>query len=115
MSKEEEDDSAAGRANEGLAAAETIVDIEFANDAIVDIGSAADEVGCFALPASEDDCEAFGECLLAIVLYVLVNLALFAVEMWMMRRGNVNVLVFIWVMFAHSLIILLFGIYPALD
>ena len=28
------------------------------------------------------------------VLYVLVNLALFAVEMWMMRRGNVNVMVF---------------------
>ena len=103
MSKEEE-----GRANEGV---EAIVDIASADDAIVDI----DEVGCFTLPASEDDCEAFGECLLAIILYVLVNLALFAMEMWMLRRGNVNALVFISVMFAHSLVILLVGIYPALD
>ena len=103
MSKEEE-----GRANEGV---EAIVDIASADDAIVDI----DEVGCFTLPASEDDCEAVGECLLAIILYVLVNLALFAMEMWMLRRGNVNALVFISVMFAHSLVILLVGIYPALD
>ena len=103
MSKEEE-----GRANEGV---EAIVDIESADDAIVDI----DEVGCFTLPASEDDCDAVGECLLAIILYVLVNLALFTMEMWMLRRGNVNALVFISVMFAHSLVILLVGIYPALD
>ena len=99
----------------GNAKAESIVDIEPTDEAIVDIESAAREVGCFTLPASEDDCEAFGECLLVIILYIFVNLALFAMEMWMLQHGNVNGLVFISVMFAHSLIILLFGIYPALD
>ena len=105
MSEEEGGGNVVGKADE------TIVDIGSADDAIVDI----DEVGCFTLPASEDDCEAVGECLLAMTLYVLVNLALFAMEMWMLRRGHVNALIFISVMFAHSLIILLVGIYPALD
>ena len=109
MSEKEGVGNVAGKADEGSS---TIVEIESAqDDAIVDI----DEVGCFTLPASEDDCEAVGECLLAILFYVLVNLTLFAMEMWMLRRGHVNALVFISVMFVHSLIILLVGIYPALD
>ena len=97
---------------------DTIVDIESAdNDDLVDTESAAAdvEVGCFALPTSEDDCEVFAECLIAVIVYVLVNLALFASEMWMLSRGNTNELVVISVMFAHSLIILLFGLYPGLD
>ena len=94
-----------------------IVEIESAgNDDLVDIESAADvEVGCFALPTSEDDCEVFAECLIAIIVYVLFNLALFASEIWMLSKGNTNELVVICVMFAHSLIILLFGLYPGLD
>ena len=70
------------------------------------------QVGCFALPTSEDDCEVFGECLLAVMVYVSVNIALFLWEIWMLSRGNANGVVVIAVMFAHSLIILLFGLYP---
>ena len=73
------------------------------------------QVGCFALPTSEDDCEVFGECLLAVMVYVSVNIALFLSEIWMLSRGNTNEVVVIAVMFAHSLIILLFGLYPGLD
>ena len=73
------------------------------------------QVGCFALPTSEDDCEVFGECLLAVMVYVSVNIALFLSEIWMLSRGNTNDVVVIAVMFAHSWIILLFGLYPGLD
>ena len=105
-----------GKEAERTNPANTIVDILPNDDAVVDIESVdADGVGCFALPTSEDDCEAFGECLIAVILYIFVNFGLFASEIWMLGRGNTNEVVVIAVMFAHSLIILLFGLYPGLD